>query len=107
MLNTNYIFHDLVGPQIFYSVTASAFIKETFPAGTAHVFFAVYVLLFSIVIMNLLIGLAVSDIRALMEIARRESIISQINMINEMMDRRTTFVYKYCIPQCIKKLFEG
>ena len=79
---------------------------RTISAGTAHLFFAVYVLLFSIVIMNLLIGLAVSDIRALMEIARRESIISQINMINEMMDRRTTFVYKYFIPQCIKKLFE-
>ena len=74
--------------------------------GTAHLFFAAYVLLFSIVIMNLLIGLAVSDIGALMEIARRESIISQINMINEMSDRRNTFVYKHCLPQCVKKMFE-
>ena len=70
-------------------------------------FFAAYVLLFSIVIMNLLIGLAVSDIGALMESARQESIISQINMINEMSDRRNTIAYKYCLPQCVKKLFEG
>ena len=70
-------------------------------------FFAGYVLLFSIVIMNLLIGLAVSDIRALMEIARRESIISQINMINEMMDLRSTFIYKHCVPKWTKNIFEG
>ena len=76
-------------------------------SGTTDVFFAAYVLLFSIVIMNLLIGLAVSDIGALMEIARRESIISQINMINEMSDRRSTILYRYCLPQCVKKLFEG
>ena len=74
--------------------------------GTAHLFFAAYVLLFSIVIMNLLIGLAVSDIGALMEKARRESIISQINMINEMMDHQTSFIYNFFVPKCIKKLFE-
>ena len=74
--------------------------------GTAHLFFAAYVLLFSIVIMNLLIGLAVSDIGALMEIARKESIVSQINMINEMMDHRTSFIYNFFVPKCIKKLFE-
>ena len=56
--------------------------------------------------MNLLIGLAVSDIGALMEIARRESIISQINMINEMMDHRTSFIYSFFVPKCIKELFE-
>ena len=75
-------------------------------SGTAHLFFAAYVLLFSIVIMNLLIGLAVSDIGSLMKSARRESIISQINMINEMSDRRSTILYRYCLPQCVKKLFE-
>ena len=74
--------------------------------GTTDVFFAAYVLLFSIVIMNLLIGLAVSDIGALMEIARRESIISQINMINEMMDHRTSFIYNFFVPKCVKQLFE-
>ena len=56
--------------------------------------------------MNLLIGLAVSDIGALMEIARRESIISQINLINEMMDHRTSYIYNFFVPKCIKNLFE-
>lgn len=76
-------------------------------AGTAHFFFAAYVILFSIIIMNLLIGLAVSDIKTLMESASRGSIITQIQLINDMMDMRSTLIYKYCVPAYIKQLFEG
>ena len=76
-------------------------------AGTAHFFFAAYIILFSIIIMNLLIGLAVSDIGALMESASRGSIISQINLVNDMMDLRSTITYRFCVPEFIKQLFEG
>ena len=76
-------------------------------AGTAHFFFAAYVILFSIIIMNLLIGLAVSDIKTLMESASRRSIISQINLVNDMMDMRSTLIYRFCVPEFIKQLFEG
>ena len=57
--------------------------------------------------MNLLIGLAVSDIKTLMESASRGSIISQIQLVNDMMDMRSTLFYKYCVPAFIKQLFEG
>ena len=74
--------------------------------GTAQVFFIAYVLLFSIVIMNLLIGLSVSDIADLKEKAQKASIISQIKMINGLMHLRTTVVYRYCVPSNIQKIFE-
>ena len=76
-------------------------------SGTAHFFFAAYVILFSIVIMNLLIGLAVSDISALMQNAKRGSIICQIDMIHDMMDMRATAIYRNCVPSILKKLFDG
>ena len=75
--------------------------------GTAHFFFAAYIILFSIIIMNLLIGLAVSDIKTLMESASRGSIISQIQLVNDMMDLRSTPIYRFCVPAFIKQLFEG
>lgn len=57
--------------------------------------------------MNLLIGLAVSDIKTLMESAARRSIISQINLVNDMMDMRSTLIYRFCAPAFVKQLFEG
>ena len=76
-------------------------------AGTTHFFFAAYIILFSIILMNLLIGLAVSDIKTLMESASRESIIRQITLVNDMMDLRSTIAYRFCVPEFIKQLFEG
>ena len=76
-------------------------------AGTTHLFFAAYIILFSIILMNLLIGLAVSDIKTLMESASRESIIRQITLVNDMMDLRSTITYRFCVPEFIKQLFEG
>ena len=57
--------------------------------------------------MNLLIGLAVSDIKTLMESASRQSIITQIQLVNDMMDMRSTLIYRFCVPEFIKQLFEG
>ena len=74
--------------------------------GTAHFFFAAYTALFAIVIMNLLIGLAVADIDALLKKARRENIISQIELIYDMMEIRVTPIYRYCVPECLKTLYE-
>jgi len=57
--------------------------------------------------MNLLIGLAVSDIKTLIESASRRSIISQIQLVNDMMDLRSTPIYRFCVPAFVKELFEG
>ena len=74
--------------------------------GTAHFFFAAYVILFSIVIMNLLIGLAVTDIEALMKKAKRETIIAQIDLIHDMMEIRNSPIYKYCAPGFLKTFYD-
>ena len=57
--------------------------------------------------MNLLIGLAVSDIKTLMENASRRSIITQIELVNDMMNLKLTPIYKFGVPAYIKQLFEG
>lgn len=56
--------------------------------------------------MNLLIGLAVADIDALLKKARRENIISQIELIYDMMEIRVTPIYRHCAPECLKTLYE-
>ena len=57
--------------------------------------------------MNLLIGLAVSDIKTLMENASRGSILTQIELVNDMMNLKSSPIYKFCVPAYIKQLFEG
>merc|ERR1740129_5049 len=57
--------------------------------------------------MNLLIGLAVTDIDVLMKKARRKNIIARIDLIYDMMEIRVTKVYNYCAPKCLKKVFES
>ena len=92
--------------QVKRNIMLSHFFCNIIQKGTAHFFFVAYVILFTIVIMNLLIGLAVSDINALMTVARRQAIISQIHLISDVMDLRNTLTYQYCLPKTVKKLFD-
>jgi len=74
--------------------------------GTAHLFIAAYVLFFSITAMNLLVGLAVSDIDRLLKGAKMETLKSQINLIYDVLNFRCTPVYQYLVPQNMKVKFE-
>lgn len=104
---TNRIFYSLQVIQIsMFLISDKLNMVILYITGTAHFFFAAYVALFSIVIMNLLIGLAVADIDALMKKAKRENILSQIDMIYDMMEIRATPIYRYCAPECLKTLYE-
>jgi len=56
---------------------------QHFPV-TAHFFLFLFTVLVSIILMNLLVGLAVSDIQGLSKSARLHQLIQQVNLINYM-----------------------
>lgn len=56
---------------------------QTFP-GTAHFVVLLFIFLASIILMNLLIGLAVSDIQSLSKSAKLNQLVQQVELINYM-----------------------
>jgi len=57
--------------------------KQLFPV-TAHIVLLAFVLLISIVLMNLLVGLAVNDIQKLTEDGKLYRIVQQVELINDL-----------------------
>ena len=56
---------------------------QTFP-GTAHLLVLFFIFLVSIILMNLLVGLAVSDIQGLSKSAKLNQLVQQVELINYM-----------------------
>ena len=78
---------------------------QQFP-GTAVVFIIMFILGFCLVISNLLVGLAVSDIKELLKTAKRDQLIAQIEMIASVFRfLKSNFIYKI-MPQKIKRVVD-
>lgn len=69
-------------------------------------FVIMFVLMFCIVIMNLLVGLAVSDINKLMKTGNRDQLIAQIELVSLVLNYRTTFLFHYLTPAIFRKLLD-
>lgn len=79
-------YEDLYYPQKqFLNVTeiVSESEKQAFP-GTAHLLVLLFIFLVSIILMNLLVGLAVSDIQGLSKSAKLNQLVQQVELINYM-----------------------
>jgi len=77
---------------------------QQFP-GTAQTIVIAFVLVFSIVIMNLLVGLAVSDISALLKTGKRDQLIAQVELINYVECASSSKLFKF-LPRTIQDLFK-
>lgn len=77
--------------------------NQQFP-GTAQMIVICFVLIFSIVIMNLLVGLAVSDISALLKSGKRDQLIAQVELINYVESFCSSKLFKF-LPQRLQELF--
>ena len=74
---------------------------QQFP-GTAIIFIILFILVYCLVIMNLLVGLAVSDINQLMKTGKRDQLIAQIELISSVLNFRSTMIFQL-LPQNIKQ----
>ena len=80
------------------------FVYQQFP-GTAQMMIILFVLIFSIVIMNLLVGLAVSDIDALWKTGKRDKLIAQIELIHYVESFCKSKVFKFW-PETLQNWFK-
>jgi len=74
---------------------------QAFP-GTAHFLVLLFIFLASIILMNLLVGLAVSDIQALSKSAKLNQLIQQVELINYMESWLSSPLYRWA-PLRIQK----
>ena len=78
---------------------------QHFP-GTAHFILVVFILVFCLVIMNLLVGLAVSDIRLLTKTGKREQLVAQVELICSVESFRNTKLFSV-LPDKLQSKLKG
>jgi len=79
-------YEDLYYPQkqfLNFTEIVSESENQAFP-GTAHLLVLLFIFLVSIILMNLLVGLAVSDIQGLSKSAKLNQLVQQVELINYM-----------------------
>merc|ERR1719219_1693545 len=78
---------------------------QQFP-GTAHFVLIVFILVFCLVIMNLLVGLAVSDINKLTKTGKRDQLLAQVELICSVESFRNTKLYSV-LPNKLQSKLKG
>ena len=75
-------------------------VYQNFPV-TAQFTIILFTLVFCLVIMNLLVGIAVSDIRQLMKTAKRDHLLAQVELISSVESFRKTRLFHF-LPEFVQ-----
>ena len=78
---------------------------QQFPV-TAHITLISFILVFCLVIMNLLVGLAVSDITKLTKTGKRDQLLAQVELICSVESFRNTKLYSL-LPNKLQSKLKG
>ncbi|KAJ8026830.1 Transient receptor potential cation channel subfamily A member 1-like [Holothuria leucospilota] len=70
------------------------FLEKLFYPGSTYTIFVVFAIIMSILIMNLLVGLAVDDIKAVQEQARLQRFGMQVNLAFEVQEALPMFIWR-------------
>ena len=71
---------------------------------TAHLALLVFILVFSFVVMNLLVGIAVSDINNLTKSSKLDQLVDQVELACSVLNFRKTVTFR-CLPQKFQDKF--
>ena len=71
---------------------------------TAHLALLIFILACCLVVMNLLVGIAVSDINDLMKTSKIDQLVDQVELACSVLSFRTTQTFKY-LPECLREKF--
>ena len=71
---------------------------------TAHLTLILFILVFCLVIMNLLVGIAVSDIRQIVKTSKRDQLMAQVELACSVLDFSKTKTFEY-LPTWIQNKF--
>ena len=73
---------------------------------TGHLTIILFILVFCLVIMNLLVGIAVSDINHLMKSGKRNQLLAQVELISSVENFKNTKLFRV-LPDCIQSKVLG
>ena len=76
---------------------------QQFPV-TAHITLISFILVFCLVIMNLLVGIAVSDIRQIVKTSKRDQLMAQVELACSVLNFSRTQTFEY-LPDWIQSKF--
>ena len=99
--NLTFTFNGTVGAGEISEVEA----YQHFP-GSAQFIIVIFILVFCLVIMNLLVGLAVSDIRQLTKSGKRDQLVAQVELICSVESFRNTKLYSL-LPNKLQSKLKG
>ena len=78
-------------------------VQPQFPF-TAHLTLIFFILIFCLVIMNLLVGIAVSDIRQIVKTSKRDQLMAQVELACSVLNFSRTQTFEY-LPDWIQSKF--
>jgi len=78
-------------------------VEPQFPF-TAHLTLTIFILVFCLVIMNLLVGIAVSDIRQIVKTSKTDQLMAQVELACSVLNFSKTKTFEY-LPTWIQNKF--
>ena len=78
-------------------------VEPQFPF-TAHLTLTVFILVFCLVIMNLLVGIAVSDIHQIVKTSKRDQLMAQVDLACSVLNFSKTQTFEY-LPDWLQNKF--
>ena len=107
MMTGEFDYEDLMYPtsQRIENNTITDSVDYNFFPGLAHITILLFIVLVSIVMMNLLVALAVNDMKKLAKNAKRDQLYSQVELISYMERLESLWIFKRVLPSNFQDFF--
>ena len=101
MMTGEFDYEDLMFPtsQRIENNTISDSVDSNYFPGLSHITILLFIVLVSIVMMNLLVALAVNDMKKLAKHAKRDQLYSQVELISYMERLESLWIFQRILPK--------
>ena len=107
MMTGEFDYEDLMYPvsQRIENNTISDSVDYNYFPGLSHITILLFIVLVSVVMMNLLVALAVNDMKKLAKNAKRDQLYSQVELISYMERLEALWVFQRILPKNFQDFF--
>ena len=107
MMTGEFDYEDLMYPtsQRIENNTISDSVDYNYFPGLSHITILLFIVLVSVVMMNLLVALAVNDMKKLAKNAKRDQLYSQVELISYMERLESLWIFQRILPKNFQDFF--